>query len=130
MSRGDLQARFAPYLRFDDVRRHKIAFPARRSLIALAAVVGALAFIQVADRRDWIPWPDYLSAPARSFDRFEIDGKAPWCFLDNPLGSSVNCHYLSKDHCNQWSYPFMTHDDPALRGLCVPSPLEGGSSLA
>jgi hypothetical protein len=94
---------------------------------AMFGAAGALALAGLglfADWRDWIDWPDLLSVNYSRFDKFYINGKAPWCLLLSSDYEFAKCHYLSKEHCQQANYLIMTHGDPDERGVCVPSPLK------
>jgi hypothetical protein len=99
------------------VRRRKTALLS----ISAFAVVGAILF---ADWRQWLPWPKLLHHSYANFDRFQIYGKAPWCFLSKSNDDLVQCDYLSEYHCqlaNAGRQPLSTPE--ADRALCVPNPL-------
>ena len=99
------------------------AVPARRRITLLAIsvllVVSALLF---AARRIWLPSPS-LRYNHANFDTFQIYGHAPWCFLFNSTENSVDCHYLSENHCQLANASLIVKNKPEDRGLCVPNPL-------
>src|ERR1700733_5154208 len=99
------------------------AVPARRRITLLAIsvllVVSALLF---AARRIWLPSPS-LRYNHANFDTFQIYGHAPWCFLFNSTENSVDCHYLSENHCQLANASLIVKSRPEDRGLCVPNPL-------
>jgi hypothetical protein len=99
------------------------AVPARRRITLLAIsvllVVSALLF---AARRMWLPSPR-LHYSYANFDTFQIYGRAPWCFLFNSTENSVDCHYLSENHCQLANASLIVKSKPEDRGLCVPNPL-------
>ena len=99
------------------------AVPARRRITLLAIsvllVVSALLF---AARRIWLPSPS-LRYNHANFDTFQIYGHAPWCFLFNSTEISVDCHYLSENHCQLANASLIVKSRPEDRGLCVPNPL-------
>jgi hypothetical protein len=100
------------------------AVPAPRRRITLLAisvllVVGALLF---AARRMWLA-PPRLHYSYANFDTFQIYGHAPWCFLFNSTENSVDCHYLSENHCQLANASLIVKSKPEDRGLCVPNPL-------
>jgi hypothetical protein len=88
--------------------------------ISILVMVGAVLY---ADWRMWLPWPKLLHYRYANFDRFQIYGKAPWCFLLNSKEDSADCHYLSQQHCGLANAPFMNMSEPEDRGVCVPNPL-------
>jgi hypothetical protein len=100
------------------------AVPARRRITLLAIpvllVVGALLF---AAWRMWLPSPRLLRYSYTNFDAFQIYGHAPWCFLFNSTENSVDCHYLSENHCQLANASLIVKSQPEDRGLCVPNPL-------
>lgn len=101
------------------VRRRKIALLS----ISALAVVSAILF---ADWREWLPWPRLLHHSYVNFDRFQIYGKAPWCFLFNSTTDVwPDCHYLSEKHCQLANAGelSLSGSKPEDRGLCVPNPL-------
>ena len=99
------------------------AVPARRRITLLAIsvllVVSALLF---AARRIWLPSPS-LHYSYANFDTFQVYGRAPWCFLFNSTENSVDCHYLSENHCQLANASLIVKSRPEDRGLCVPNPL-------
>ena len=101
-----------------------IRVPSRKILKAATCVIVAVGLILFADWRDWIKWPDLLSASYSKFDRFEIEGEAPWCSLFPPSAVFAHCHYLSKEHCERQNYVLITMGDPDERAVCVPNPLK------
>jgi hypothetical protein len=102
-----------------------LAVPARRRITLLAIwvllVVGALLF---AAWRMWLPSPRFLHDSYADFDTFQIYGHAPWCFLYNSQDNSVDCRYLSENHCQLANASLVAISKPEDRGLCVPNPLE------
>jgi hypothetical protein len=59
-----------------------------------------------------------------NFDRYQIYGKAPWCYLDNSTDKGAACHYLSQEQCALMNAVSMDETNkPEDRGLCVPNPL-------
>jgi hypothetical protein len=105
------------------------AVPARRRITLLAIsvllVVGALLF---AAWRMWLPSPRLLRYSYANFDTFQIYGHAPWCFLFNSTDNSVDCHYLSENHCQLANASLIERSKPEDRGLCVPNPLNSGAA--
>jgi hypothetical protein len=101
------------------------AGPARRRITLLAVsvslVVGALLLF--AAWRTWLPSPRLLHYSSANFDTFQIYGHAPWCFLFNSTDNSVDCHYLSENHCQLANASLIAKSKPEDRGLCVPNPL-------
>ena len=89
-----------------------------------ASCVLIVAGTALADWRDWTHWPDFLSAGYTKFDRFQIAGDAPFCFLNESSAEYVECHYLSEEHCLRSNYLFISDGDPDERGLCVSNPLK------
>ena len=102
------------------------AVPARRRITLLAIsvllVVGALLF---AAWRMSLPSPRLLHYNHANFDTYQIYGHAPWCFLFNSTDNSVDCHYLSENHCQLANASLIVKSKPEDRGLCVPNPLNG-----
>lgn len=100
------------------------SIPARRRITLLAIgvllVVGALLF---ATWRIWPPSPRLLHYSHANFDAFQIYGHAPWCFLYNSTDNSVDCHYLSENHCQLANASLIAKNKLEDRGLCVPNPL-------
>jgi hypothetical protein len=98
--------------------------PARRRIMLLAIsvllLVGALLF---AIRRTEPPSPKLRLYSQANFDAFQIYGHAPWCFLYNSTDNSVDCHYLSENHCQLANASLIAKSRPEDRGLCVPNPL-------
>jgi hypothetical protein len=83
-----------------------------------AIILLAAAGFMLADWRDWIKSPDLLSF--ERFDRFQIDGEAPWCILFDADWEWASCHYLSENHC------VMANGVGAHTGdqsVCVPNPI-------
>src|SRR5271154_2768704 len=93
------------------------AVPARRRItllaISLLLVVGALLF---AAWRMWLPSPRLLHYSHTNFDSFQIYGHAPWCFLFNAADNSVDCHYLSENHCQLANASLIAKSKPEDRG--------------
>jgi hypothetical protein len=102
------------------------SIPARRRIMLLAIsvllIVGVLLF---AIRRSWSPSPRVELYSHANFDAFHIYGHAPWCFLFNSTDNSVDCHYLSENHCQLANASLIAKSRPEDRGLCVPNPLNG-----
>ena len=73
----------------------------------------------------WLPSPRLVHYGHASFDSFQIYGHAPWCFLFNSTDNSVDCHYLSENHCQLANASLIAKSKPDDRGLCVPNPLNG-----
>jgi hypothetical protein len=92
------------------------------TVISLCALI-AVSAVLFADWRAWIPWP-HLLHHYTNFDRLQIYGRALWCFLFNSSDSTVDCHYLSENHCMLANAPLVTMSEPAERGLCVPNRLK------
>jgi hypothetical protein len=111
--KGGLQAKFAPYLQFGDVRRTARLLTKQQSLIIGALV--ALVLSAVADWRDWFPKPDYWSY--RDVGGIRIEGDAPWCKVGLNDQSRAECRFLSEEHC-QLNLLNATEWHP-----CMPNPL-------
>jgi hypothetical protein len=88
--------------------------------ISILVIVGAVLF---ADWRQWLPWPKLLHHSYTNFDRFQIYGEAPWCFLLDPKDDSADCHYLSENHCQHARADLLRMGKPEDSGVCVPNPL-------
>ena len=92
-----------------------------RSIILLGVVF--VAAVALADWRDWIGFPNLLSAGSSKVDRFTIVGRAPFCLLSKPSSDLAECHYLSIDHCVLSNTElFKPNIAPADRAVCVPNP--------
>jgi hypothetical protein len=103
------------------------AVTARRRITLLAIsvllVVGMLIF---AAWRMRVSSPRLLLQDSyTNFDTFRIYGHAPWCFLFNSQENSVDCHYLSENHCQLANAALVAVSRREDRGLCVPNPLNG-----
>src|ERR1035441_10983467 len=91
----------------------------RKIALLLSLMVVLAAGAAFADWREWLPWPQLLHHSYTKFDRFEIYGNAPWCFLSDPGTTSVDCHYLSKNQCQLANVPAVNAANPEDRGVCV-----------
>jgi hypothetical protein len=93
-----------------------------RSIVVFGVVF--VAGIALADWRNWIGFPDLMSAGPAKVDRFTIVGRAPFCLLRKPSSDSAECHYLSIDHCVlSHTELFKPNIAPPDRAVCVPNPL-------
>lgn len=95
----------------------------RTKKLLLAAPLLVIAVAALADWRDWIDSPDLLSHRYKRFDRFEIEGDAPFCMLLDSESDFLDCHFLSEQHCVIANKPLTLASEPADRALCVPNPL-------
>jgi hypothetical protein len=93
-----------------------------RSIVLLGVVF--VVGIALADWRDWISFPNLMSAGTAQVDRFTIVGRAPFCLLSKPTSVLAECHYLSTDQCVLSNMElFKPNIAPSDRALCVANPL-------
>jgi hypothetical protein len=93
------------------------------TVLSICALI-AVSTVLFADWREWIPWPRLLHHSYTKFDTFKIYGRAPWCSLLNSNDDTVDCQYLSENHCMLANAAMLNLSKPEERVVCVPNPLK------